>query len=222
MALTIAVDGPVGAGKSTVARRLAQALGILYLDTGAMYRALGLKALREGVDPDDAAAAEALCGRTEIAVTREGGTQHTWLDGEDVTGLVRAQEVGDAASTISKAAGVRACMVALQQQYAAQADMVLDGRDIGTRVLPDATYKFFLTAAPEVRAARRHAELLAKGEDMSLERVLAEVVARDAQDMGRNVDPLRRADDALEVDTADLDIDGVVETLLRIIRGGAA
>lgn len=219
MALTIALDGPGGAGKSTIARLLADALGILYLDTGAMYRALALKALREGIDPLDAPAAEALVARTDIAVALEGGAQRTCLDGEDVTAAVRAQQVGDAASAISKSAGVRAAMVALQQHYASQADMVLDGRDIGTRVLPGATHKFYLTATPATRARRRHAELAAKGVEIPYEQVYRELMARDAQDMGRDVDPLRPAKDAHIIDTEPLDTQGVVAALLKIIQG---
>lgn len=222
--MTIAIDGPVGAGKSTIARRLAQALGILYLDTGAMYRSLGLKGLREGIDLNNTDETEALCTRTEVSIRRIEGEQHTFLDGEDVTDLIRTPQVDMAASTISRGAGVRACMVALQQQYAREADCVLDGRDIGTRVLPDATFKFFLTASAETRAHRRHAELVArKGADApAYEQVLSEVIARDQADMNRPVDPLRRAQDAWEVDTDALDIDGVVERLLQIIHGGNA
>lgn len=221
MALTIAIDGPVGAGKSTIAQALADALCILHLDTGAMYRALGLKALREGVDPNDEAASEALCERTEIAVTLADGTQKTWLDGEDVTAAIRTPEVSGAASDISKATGVRKRMVSLQQQYAAQADMVLDGRDIGVRVLPDATFKFFLTALPEVRAQRRYDEMRARGIDCDYEEVLRDLLARDKQDSERAVDPLRQAEDALDIDTTSLSQMQVVEKLLAIIKGDA-
>jgi len=219
-ALTIAIDGPVGAGKSTIAKGLAEALGILHLDTGAMYRALALKALREGVDPHDAAASEALCGRTQISAMPMGGGQRTYLDGVDVSDEIRTPEVSAAASAISKARGVRARMVSLQQRCAAQAGMVLDGRDIGTRVLPTAAFKFFLNAPAEVRAMRRYDEMRAKGVDCDYEQVLADLTARDAQDSGREVDPLRRADDALEIDTANLTQDEVVAALLRVIEEG--
>lgn len=218
MALTIAIDGPVGAGKSSIAHSLAEALGILHLDTGAMYRALGLKALREGIDPQDAQASEALCGRTEIRVRLAGQKQRTFLDGEDVSDLIRTPQVSDAASAISKAQGVRDYMVGLQQQYAQVADMVLDGRDIGTRVLPGATHKFYLNATPEVRARRRYLENVARGIDTPYEQVLQGLMARDRQDSERAVDPLRRAEDALEIDTTDLDQEGVLALLLSILK----
>ncbi len=221
MALTIAIDGPVGAGKSTIAHGLAEALGILHLDTGAMYRALGLKALREGVNPHDPMAAEALSEQTEISVSLSGGAQRTFLDGEDVTALIRTPEVSAAASAVSTAEGVRRRMVALQRQSVAQVDAVLDGRDIGTRVLPDATFKFYLNASPEVRAKRRFDELRAKGERCAYEDVLADLLARDTQDMGRTVDPLRRAKDALEIDTTHLPEREVLELLLKIVRGAS-
>ena len=222
MALTIAIDGPVGAGKSSVAKQLADALGILHLDTGAMYRALGFKALREGVDPLDVAASEALCGRTDIAVRLEAGLQRTFLDGMDITDQIRTPQVSAAASAISKARGVRRHMVALQQQYALQSDMVLDGRDIGTCVLPNATFKFFLTAPSQVRARRRYEELRAKEIPCAYEEVLRDLIARDEQDAGREVSPLKRAEDALEIDTADLTEEGVLEMLLGIVKGDGA
>ncbi|MDR0928667.1 MAG: (d)CMP kinase [Oscillospiraceae bacterium] len=215
--LTIAIDGPGGAGKSTIAKALAEALGILHLDTGAMYRALGLKALRAGVDPQDASAAEALCAETDIAVALGETGQCTLLDGEDVTALIRTPAVSAAASAVSKAGGVRARMVALQQAYAQKADMVLDGRDIGTRVLPNATHKFFLNASSEVRARRRYDELRAKGVDCAYEQVLAEMIARDRQDSERAVDPLRCAADATEIDTTLLSAADVLAALLRAI-----
>lgn len=218
MALTIAIDGPVGAGKSTIAKAVAGALGILHLDTGAMYRALALKALREGVDPWDAAASEALCLSTEIAVKLLNGGQCTLLDGEDVSGLIRTPQVSAAASAISQAAGVRAHMVALQRRYAMQSDMVLDGRDIGTRVLPDASFKFFLGAPAEVRAKRRYDELCAAGVACQYEDVLGELIARDRQDSERAVDPLRQAEDAILVNTAGMTPSQVLDALLAIVR----
>ncbi len=221
MALTIAIDGPVGAGKSSNAKALARALGILYLDTGAMYRALGLKALREGVDPLDEHAAEELSDRTHIDVRLESGEQHTFLDGEDVTDFIRTPEVSAAASAISKAWGVRWHMVRLQQQYARSSDMVLDGRDIGTRVLPNATFKFFLTASAEERAQRRFAELSARGAVCTYEEVLHDLIARDKQDSERPVDPLRRAEDAYEIDTTGISPEDVLQILMSIIKGDA-
>lgn len=220
MALTIAIDGPGGAGKTTFAESLARALGITYLNTGAMYRALGLKALREGVDPADQQPSEALSRRTDVTVIRQGDVQHVLLDGEDVTDLLTAEEVGTAASTISKHPGVRAVMVALQQAYAEAADMVLDGRDIGTRVLPNATFKFYLTADALTRAKRRHAQLAKKGKDTPLEVVYEDLIARDKQDSERAVDPMRCAEDAIELDTSALTEEQVLEKLLEIIQGG--
>lgn len=218
MALTIAIDGPVGAGKSTIASMLAHSLGILHLDTGAMYRALALKALREDVDPRDAGAAEALCARTDIRVGLNNGGQRTFLDGEDVTGLIRTPEVSAAASAISLAAGVRRDMVLRQRRCAQQADMVVDGRDIGTRVLPDAAFKFFLTASPEIRARRRYDELRAHGVACDYAQVLRELIARDRQDTTRAVDPLRRAEDALEIDSSGMTQEQVVQTMLRVVK----
>lgn len=217
--LTIAIDGPVGAGKSAIAQGLARTLGILHLDTGAMYRALALKALREGIDPKDAQAAEALAGRTVITIEMANGAQRTLLDGEDVSGLIRTPEVSAAASAVSTIAAVRAHMVALQQAYARGNSIVLDGRDIGTRVLPDASHKFYLDATPETRARRRYDEMRARGVDCVFEDVLSDLIARDEQDRTRAADPLRQADDARLVDTTALDEDGVLRTLVAIIQG---
>ena len=216
MGMSIAIDGPVGAGKSTVADAVAARLGMLHLDTGAMYRALGLSALRRGVNVEDEEAVAALCGETDISVTHEADGQHTWADGEDVTGLIRTPEVSMAASTVSRYAPVRAAMVRRQQQLASETDMLLDGRDICTTVLPHATVKIFLTAAPEERARRRYLELKEKGSDDTYEQVLAELKKRDAQDMNRAVEPLRQAEDAVLVDSTHLSFDQVVETIVRI------
>lgn len=219
MAVTIAIDGPVGSGKSSVSRRLAQTLGILHLDSGAMYRALGLKAVRQGIDPRDQAASEALCKETNISVTLEGDQQHTFLDGEDVTGLIRTPEVSEAASAISTHRGVRRAMVALQQGYARDVDLVMDGRDIGTRVLPQATYKFFLTADEKVRAQRRTDQYEREGKEAIFEDVLADLIERDRQDTQRAEDPLTLAKDAQMVDTTQLDEDAVVSYLASIVQG---
>ncbi len=220
MALTIAIDGPVGAGKSSIAKGLAKALDIAYLDTGATYRALGLKAIREGIDPRDEPAAGALAERTEVSVRHVDGEQSTFLDGENVTDKIRTPEVSAAASAISTVRAVRERMVALQRDYAKKTDMVLDGRDIGTRVLPDATFKFFLNATPEERARRRHAEMLAKGEQADYESVLRDLTARDRQDMGRAVDPLRCADGAREIDTTGMTEREVLDALIQVVGEG--
>ena len=220
--MTIAIDGPVGAGKSTVAAALARELGILHLDTGAMYRALALKALRCGVDPMDEVRAQELCEQTDISVALGAQGQRTLLDGEDVTGLIRTGEVSAASSAISTIAAVRAQIVRLQQACAAQADMVLDGRDIGTRVLVDATFKFYLTASPEVRAHRRMQEMLDRGEPAQYAEILRALNERDRQDMSRAVDPLRCAEDAVVVDTSGMTLRQTVEAMLDVIRGKKA
>ena len=216
--MTIAIDGPVGAGKSTIAQGVADALGILHLDTGAMYRAMGLKALRAGIDPKDPAAAEALCAETNIAVEMGTAGQKTLLDGEDVSNLIRTPEVGAAASAVSTVKAVRRRMVALQQACAAKADMVVDGRDIGTVVLPNATCKFFLTASPEVRARRRFLEMQQKGVACSYEEILKGVIDRDYQDMHREADPLRQSADAKVIDSSDMTLDETVQAMLNVIR----
>ena len=218
MKLNIGIDGPVGAGKSTVADAVAQRLGILHLDTGAMYRALGLTALRRKIDIQDEKAVVDLCDSVHISVSHEADGQHTYADGEDVTGLIRTPEVGMAASTVSRYAEVRKAMVRLQQQLAAETDMLLDGRDICTTVLPTATAKIFLTATAEERARRRWLELQQKGLPDAYEEVLKALKERDHQDMNRAVEPLRQAEDAVLVDSTDLDFDQVVERILEIVE----
>ena len=218
MRLNIAIDGPVGAGKSTVADAVAERLGILHLDTGAMYRALGLTALRRGIDTQDERAVVELCLGLDISVRHEADGQHTFVEGEDVTGLIRTQEVSMAASTVSRYAEVRRAMVKVQQKLAAETDMLLDGRDICTTVLPNATAKIFLTAAAEERARRRWLELKEKGVPEPYEEVLQAVRDRDAQDMNRKVEPLRQAEDAVLVDSSELTFDQVVDTTLGIVE----
>ena len=218
MRLNIAIDGPVGAGKSTVADAVAERLGILHLDTGAMYRALGLTALRRGIDTQDERAVVDLCLGLDISVRHEADGQHTFVEGEDVTGLIRTPEVSMAASTVSRYAEVRRAMVKVQQKLAAETDMLLDGRDICTTVLPNATAKIYLTAAAEERARRRWLELKEKGVPEPYEEVLQAVRDRDAQDMNRQVEPLRQAEDAVLVDSSELTFDQVVDTILGIVE----
>ena len=218
MRLNVGIDGPVGAGKSTVADAVAAKLGILHLDTGAMYRALGLTALRRNMDVQDEQAIVALCNNLNFAVTHEADGQHTFVEGEDVTGLIRTQEVGMAASTVSRYADVRKAMVRLQQKLASETDMLLDGRDICTTVLPNATAKIYLTASAEERARRRFLELQKKNSLETFEQVLEEVIKRDEQDMNRPVEPLRQAEDAVLVDSTNLTFDEVVDTILRIVE----
>ena len=198
---TIALDGPGGAGKSTVADDVAKKLGILHLDTGAMYRAFAYQALLEGIDPADESALTALVERIDIGVElEENGVQRTLVNGIDVTDKIRTPEISFAASTSSKCGAVRKYMVAKQQAIAKTRSMILDGRDIGTKVLTDATLKVFLTATPEERAQRRYDQLLQGGHEADYQKVLADVVARDRQDSTRKIDPLRPADDAVIID----------------------
>lgn len=218
MRLNVAIDGPVGAGKSTIADAVAARLGILHLDTGAMYRALGLTALRRGVDTENEQAVVDLCLGLNVSVSHEADGQHTFVEGEDVTGLIRTEEVSMAASTVSRYAEVRKAMVRLQQRLAAETDMLVDGRDICTTVLPEATAKIFLTASPEERARRRFLQLQQKEPDVSFEKVLEELKKRDEQDMNRPVEPLRQAEDAVLVDSTDLSFEQVVDTILAIVE----
>jgi len=218
MTLNIAMDGPVGAGKSSIAAEVARRLGILHLDTGAMYRAIGLTALRRGVDVADEAAAVALSQELDISVAHEADGQHTFVNGEDVTGLIRTPEVSMAASSISKYLGVRQGMVALQQKLAAQTPMLVDGRDICLRVLPNATVKLYLTASAEERARRRWLEMQQKGAPDTYEQVLEDLKKRDDQDMNRQVDPLRPTEDAIIVDSTEMNFEQVVEHILAIVK----
>lgn len=218
MVLNIAMDGPVGAGKSSIARAVADRLGILHLDTGAMYRAVGLSAIRAGVDLQDEDAVTAHTKSIEVAVAHSGSGQRTIVDGEDLTDYIRTPEVSMAASTVGKYLGVRREMVAIQQKLAASMPMLVDGRDICVRVLPHATVKLFLTASAEERARRRWLEMSAKGDTTPYEDVLRDLRARDAQDMNRAVDPLRPTEDAVIVDSTDMNFDQVVEYILRIVE----
>ena len=218
MPLNIAMDGPVGAGKSSIADEVSRRLGILHLDTGAMYRAIGLTALRRGTDLKDEKACVALAGEIDISVAHQADGQHTFVDGEDVTGLIRTPEVSMAASTVSKYLGVRQGMVALQQKLAAQTPMLVDGRDICLRVLPNATVKLYLTASAEERARRRWLEMREKGMPDTYEQVLEDLKKRDDQDMNRQVDPLRPTPDATIVDSTEMNFEQVVEYILAIVK----
>ena len=219
MPMNIAVDGPVGAGKSSIADEVAKRLRILHLDTGAMYRAFALYALRCGVNLEDEAALGAYCEKAEITVAYREGGQQTLLFGEDVSELIRTGEVSAAASVVSKCPAVRTHMVALQQALARKGDMLIDGRDIGTVVLADSPCKIYLTASAEERARRRYLQNLEKGDNTPYEDVLAALNARDAQDMNRAVSPLRQAEDAVLVDSTDMTREQVVEAIIRIVEG---
>ena len=219
MRMNIAIDGPVGAGKSSVADAVAAKLGILHLDTGAMYRALGLKVLREGVDPADEEQVLQVSEKLQLSVRVGQNGQETLLDGKDVSALIRTPEVSMAASTVSRYAPVRKKMVVLQQKLASEQDMVLDGRDICTTVLPDAPVKIYLTASAEERAKRRWKEMKENGAAESYENVLAQVKARDEQDMNRPVEPLRQAEDAVLLDSTNLSFEQVVDRIVKLAEG---
>lgn len=215
--VSVAIDGPSGAGKSSMAKRLAAELGYTYVDTGAMYRTVGLYALRAGKDPADNSAVEALLPQIHLDILLKDGTQHVLLNGEDVSSAIRAEEVGMAASAVGANPAVRAFLLDTQRNLAKSRDVLMDGRDIGTVVLPDATVKIFLTASPEARAKRRFAELQAKGEQTDFETVLADIRRRDDQDTHRAAAPLRQADDAVLVDTSELDIEQSFALLKKTI-----
>lgn len=216
--ISIAIDGPAGAGKSTIARRVAAALSFIYVDTGAMYRAMALYICRSGIDPLDAAAVSSKCREAEISIEYREGEQVVVLDGENVNAFLRTPEVSDMASRTSVNPDVRSKLVQLQQQLAARENVVMDGRDIGTVVLPDAKVKIYLTASVEVRAKRRYLELLQKGEQADLKEIASQIEDRDYRDMHRELSPLRQAEDAVLVDTSSLSIEEVTDTILTIAR----
>ena len=214
----IAIDGPSGAGKSTLAKRLAQELGFLYVDTGAIYRTVGLAALRRGVDAADGPAVTALLpGLTITVAYGEDGLQHMFLNGEDVTAEISRNEVSACASKAASISAVRGFLLEMQRRIAQENSVIMDGRDIGTVVLPQADLKIFLTAAPEKRAQRRWKELLERGQRVELDQVLAEVMERDRRDSERETSPLRRAEDAVLADTTGLDLEESFQLLLEII-----
>ncbi len=215
MSYNIAIDGPAGAGKSTIARRAAAALSFIYVDTGAMYRAMGLYFLNHGIDPADTAAIEAAVQDVDVSIRYENGEQQVYLNGENVTGQIRREEVGDMASRTSVNGKVREKLVQLQQQLAARENVVMDGRDIGTCGLPDATVKIYLTASVEERARRRYLELKEKGQEESLEKIQEDIRDRDHRDMTREISPLRQAEDAVLVDASHMTIEEVTAAVLE-------
>jgi cytidylate kinase len=221
----VAIDGPAGAGKSTVAQRLAEALGFILVDTGALYRALALAARRTKVDWGNGARlgelAHSIVSRGDLVLRPGQKSCRVILEGEDVSDAIRAPEMGMGASQVSAHAEVRAALLELQRQAGRDGGVVLDGRDIGTVVFPDAEVKFFLTARPEVRAKRRYDELVARGEEVSLEATLAEVLRRDDNDTHRAHSPLRRADDAVLVDSSDMTIDETVALMVSRVRASS-
>ena len=217
--MKIAIDGPAGAGKSTIAKRLAAEYGYIYVDTGAMYRAMALYLIRCGISADDKPGIEKACEDADISIKFIDGEQKVILNGEDVSGLIRTQEVSNMASASSVNGKVREKLVSLQQKLASDTDVVMDGRDIGTKVLPDAEVKIYLTASTAVRAKRRYDELKQKGETCDLAVIEREIEERDHRDMTREISPLKQADDAVLVDTSDLGIEEVVKEISKIISG---
>lgn len=217
MATVIAIDGPAGAGKSTIAKLVAKELNAIYIDTGAMYRAMALYLLRNHIDVEDEKALEECIASADISIRFVDGEQQVWLNGENVNGLIRTEEVSAMASISSAKGDVRVKLVDLQRKLAKANDVVMDGRDIGTHVLPDAKPKIFLTADPKVRAKRRYDELTAKGEACDLVTIEKDIIERDERDKNRELSPLRQAEDAILVDTSDMTIEQVKEKIISLI-----
>ena len=216
--ISIALDGPSGAGKSTLARLLAERLGFLYVDTGAIYRAVGLYTYQKGQDPQDETAVAALLPEIGLTLCHEDGIQRMFLGGEDVSKAIRMPEMSYYASRVSAHPAVRAFLLEMQKALAAKENVVMDGRDIGTVVLPDASLKIYITATPEKRAERRYRELAEKGVGDSYEQVLEAIISRDTLDKNRAVSPLRPADDAVILDTTDLDLSQSLEALVKLAQ----
>lgn len=219
MAYNIAIDGPAGAGKSTIAKKLAADLGYVYVDTGAMYRAMAYYFLQNGIDAKDEKAIADACPKVDVTIQYVDGEQQVILNGENVNGVIRKEEVGNMASATSVYPVVRTKLVDLQRQLAARENVIMDGRDIGTVVLPNANVKIFLTASSKVRAQRRFDELTAKGIACNIDEIEKDIIDRDYRDMHRETSPLKQADDAVLLDSSNLDIDGVVAAMKKIIEG---
>ena len=216
MSYNIAIDGPAGAGKSTIAKAVAKKMGLIYVDTGSMYRAMALHMLKKGIDIEDDAAVIAECVNPDITIKYEEGVQVVYLNGENVNAFLRTEEVGNAASKTSVLMPVRVRLVELQQKLAAETDCIMDGRDIGTCVLPNADVKIYLTASSAVRAKRRYDELTAKGEARDIAEIQRIIEERDYRDMNREASPLKQAEDAILVDTSDMTIEEVMTRIISI------
>ena len=216
--ISVAIDGPAGAGKSSVSRRAAKALGYIYVDTGALYRAVGLKFSSLGYDTSLACDIDAILKDTAVDIRFTGGEQHVFLDGKDVNDEIRTPTASMMASAVSAKPAVRAFLLEMQRKLARENNVLMDGRDIGTVVLPDATVKIFLTASPETRADRRTKELLEKGMTVDYNEVLADIITRDQNDMNRPVAPLKQAEDAVLADTSALTFEESVALVLQIIK----
>lgn len=216
--ISVAIDGPSGAGKSTVARAAAARLGYVYVDTGAMYRAIGLAVCRKGISGDDTAGIVDVLPEVQLDIRYEDGAQHILLCGEDVSDAIRTPEIAKYASKVSAVPEVRQFLLETQRDMAKNSNILMDGRDIGTVILPDAPVKIFLTASAEARAQRRYLELHEKGQSITFDEVLHDIQQRDEQDMTRAVAPLKQAADAVLLDTSDISLEQSIEAVLRIIR----
>ena len=216
MAFSIAIDGPAGAGKSTIAKALAKRLGFIYVDTGAMYRTMALELLRKGISPEDVPAMEQACQDVEISIAYEEGSQQVYLNGENVSSLIRREEGGNMASVSAANGKIREKLVDLQRQMAARENVVMDGRDIGTCVLPQADVKIYLTASVHTRAMRRYKEYLEKGQKVDLQKIEKDIEKRDYQDMHRDISPLKQAEDAVLLDSSDMGIEEVIDAMIAL------
>jgi cytidylate kinase len=220
MSYNVAVDGPAGAGKSTIAKAVAKKMNLIYVDTGAMYRAMALFMIREGIDKNDSEAIAKKCKNADITIRYENGEQVVYLNGDNVNSYLRTEEVGNMASVTSPNLTVREKLTELQKKLAAESDCIMDGRDIGTVVLPDAQTKIYLTASSQVRAKRRYDELTQKGETCDIDKIKADIEERDYRDMHRAVSPLKQADDAVYLDTSDMTIEEVIDRIVGICEEG--
>ncbi len=216
--MKIAIDGPAGAGKSSIAKLVAKKLSFVYVDTGAMFRTVAYYFLSQGKDPSDAEMVTEECEKISISIEYKDGAQHIFLDGTDVSTEIRQEEVGENASVVAKNQAVRNRLLALQRQMAEKQDVIMDGRDIGTVVLPDAQVKIYLTASASVRAERRYKELVEKGETCNLKKIEEDIIARDEQDMNREIAPLKQAEDAVLVDSSYMTIEEVVDKIIEIVE----
>lgn len=215
---SIAIDGPAGAGKSTIAKLVAKKLDYIYVDTGAMYRAIAYELVRKNVDIEDEKALSDACSKMKIAIKYENGVQQVYMNGENVTPYLRNEETGDMASKSSAKAPVRAALLDIQRNMAVEYNVVMDGRDIGTNVLPNAETKIYLTASADERANRRYKELIEKGESADYDKIKADIIERDERDMNRDIAPLKQADDAVLIDSSNMSIEEVVSAILDNVK----
>ena len=218
MGYSIAIDGPAGAGKSTIARLVAKEKGFIYVDTGAMYRGLAVHFLKKGIQPEDTEKIKEACRDAQVSIGYEEGQQQVYLNGENITSQLRREEVGNIASKSSAIPEVREKLLSLQRDLARRQNVVMDGRDIGTCVLPDADVKVYLTASSRTRAKRRYDELTARGVPCDLEQIEQDIIERDSRDMNREISPLRQAEDAVLVDSSDMTIRQVADAILALCR----